>query len=177
MDDIVETSNHFEAFDFLLDRLKEYLSEGWIKKVHAILKRGTSDARKSWFRVRDYKEFPNEVGGRFTSQPEHVARDMQKLIKHYHALEFKQFEDLLDFHVQFERIHPFQDGNGRVGRLILFRECLKHDLVPFMISDDLKYCYYRGLSEWGSQNGFLSDTYLTAQDTFKTYLDYFRIEY
>lgn len=177
VDDIVETSNHFEAFDFLLDTLEEDLSEEWIKSVHAILKRGTSDARKSWFRVGDYKNLPNEVGGRLTSLPECVARDTAALLEQYSSIEQVTFEDVLEFHVRFERIHPFQDGNGRVGRLILFRECLKHEIVPFIISDEMKYFYYRGLSEWGSQNGFLRDTCLTAQDRFKTYLDYFMIEY
>ncbi|NQN74505.1 Fic family protein [Streptococcus suis] len=176
VDDIIETTNHFMAFDFLLDSFQDDLNETWIKEIHAILKRGTSDSRKSWFQVGDYKLYPNEVGGRETTLPEYVESDMQELLRNYHALSPTSFEDILDFHVRFERIHPFQDGNGRVGRLILFKECLKHGHVPFIIGDDMKYFYYRGLAEWGEQNGFLLDTCLAAQDRFKQYLDYFRIE-
>ncbi len=153
------------------------MTEEWIKDVHTILKCGTSDARKSWFQVGNYKSLPNEVGGEQTSLPENVTTDMARLIKKYHSLPLISFEDILDFHVQFERIHPFQDGNGRVGRLIMFKECLKHNHVPFIISDDMKYFYYRGLSKWGDQNDFLLDTCLSAQDRFKNYLEYFRIEY
>ncbi|HEM4388156.1 TPA: Fic family protein [Streptococcus suis] len=176
VDDIIETTNHFTAFDFLLDSFQEKLNEKWIKDIHAILKRGTSDSRKSWFQVGDYKIFPNEVGGRDTSLPEHVESDMQELLNSYHDLSETSFEDILDFHVRVERIHPFQDGNGRVGRLIMFKECLKHGHIPFIIGDDMKYFYYRGLAEWGEQNGFLLDTCLAAQDRFKDYLEYFRIE-
>ncbi|HEM3561847.1 TPA: Fic family protein [Streptococcus suis] len=176
VDDIIEVSNHFTAFDYLIDSFQDELTEKWIKDIHTILKRGTSDARKSWFRVGDYKAIPNEVGGEQTSLPENVTTDMASLIKKYHSLPLISFEDILDFHVQFERIHPFQDGNGRVGRLIMFKECLKHNHVPFIISDDMKYFYYRGLSKWGDQNGFLLDTCLSAQDRFKNYLEYFRIE-
>lgn len=140
------------------------------------MKRGTSDSRKSWFQVGEYKLYPNEVGGRETTLPEYVESDMQELLRNYHALSPTSFEDILDFHVRFERIHPFQDGNGRVGRLIMFKECLKHGHVPFIIGDDMKYFYYRGLAEWGEQNGFLLDTCLAAQDRFKQYLEYFRIE-
>ncbi|HFR3977212.1 TPA: Fic family protein [Streptococcus suis] len=177
VDDIIETTNHFTAVDFLLDSFQDDLNETWIKDVHAILKRGTSDSRKSWFQVGEYKKFPNEVGGRETSLPEDVESDMKELLNSYHRLPGASFEAILDFHVRFERIHPFQDGNGRVGRLIMFKECLKHGYVPFIIGDDMKYFYYRGLSEWGEQNGFLLDTCLAAQDRFKHYLDYFRIEY
>ncbi len=141
------------------------------------MKRGTSDSRKSWFQVGDYKALPNEVGAHETTLPENVASDMKELLSSYHGLWPISFEAILDFHVRFERIHPFQDGNGRVGRLILFKECLKHGHVPFIIGDDMTYFYYRGLSEWGEQAGFLLDTCLTAQDRFKRYLDYFRIEY
>lgn len=177
VDDIIETSNHFTAVDFLLDSFQVELTTDWIKHIHAILKRGTSDSRKSWFRVGNYKILPNEVGGRETTLPENVDAEMEKLIENYVKLSQVRFEDVLNFHVQFERIHPFQDGNGRVGRLIMFKECLKHQHVPFIIDDDMKYFYYRGLSEWGEQNGFLLDTCLAAQDKFKAYLEYFRIEY
>ncbi|MGQ7553692.1 Fic family protein [Streptococcus suis] len=176
VDDIIETTNHFTAFDFLLDSFQDDLNETWIKDIHAILKRGTSVSRKSWFQVGDYKLYPNEVGGRETTLPEYVESDMQELLRNYHALSPTSFEDILDFHVRFERIHPFQDGNGRVGRLIMFKECLKHGHVPVIIGDDMKYFYYRGLAEWGEQNGFLLDTCLAAQDRFKQYLEYFRIE-
>ncbi|HEL2056004.1 TPA: Fic family protein [Streptococcus suis] len=176
VDDIIETTNHFTAVDFLLDSFQDDLNETWIKEIHAILKRGTSDSRKSWFQVGDYKSYPNEVGGRETTLPEKVESDMQELLNSYHRLPETSFEDILDFHVRFERIHPFQDGNGRVGRLIMFKECLKHGHVPFIIGDDMKYFYYRGLAEWGEQNGFLLDTCLAAQDRFKQYLEYFRIE-
>nr|AOP03483.1 Fic family protein [Streptococcus suis] len=176
VDDIIETTNHFTAFDFLLDSFQDDLNETWIKDIHAILKRGTSVSRKSWFQVGDYKLYPNEVGGRETTLPEYVESDMQELLRNYHALSPTSFEDILDFHVRFERIHPFQDGNGRVGRLILFKECLKHGHVPFIIGGDMKYFYYRGLAEWGEQNGFLLDTCLAAQDRFKQYLEYFRVE-
>lgn len=177
VDDIIETINHFTAVDFLLDSFQDKLTEKWIKDVHAILKRGTSDSRKSWFQVGNYKVIPNEVGGRETTLPENVASDMQELLINYHGLQHISFETILDFHVRFERIHPFQDGNGRVGRLIMFKECLKHGYTPFIIGDDMKFFYYRGLSEWGEQDGFLLDTCLTAQDRFKQYLDYFRIDY
>ncbi|HEM5078410.1 TPA: Fic family protein [Streptococcus suis] len=176
VDDIIETTNHFTAFDFLLDSFQDDLNETWLKEIHAILKRGTSVSRKSWFQVGDYKLYPNEVGGRETTLPEYVESDMQELLRNYHALSPTSFEDILDFHVRFERIHPFQDGNGRVGRLILFKECLKHGHVPFIIGGDMKYFYYRGLAEWGEQNGFLLDTCLAAQDRFKQYLEYFRVE-
>ncbi|HEL2720273.1 TPA: Fic family protein [Streptococcus suis] len=176
VDDIIETTNHFTAFDFLLDSFQDDLNETWIKEIHAILKRGASDSRKSWFQVGDYKSYPNEVGGRETTLPEKVESDMQELLNSYHRLPETSFEDILDFHVRFERIHPFQDGNGRVGRLIMFKECLKQGHVPFIIGDDMKYFYYRGLAEWGEQNGFLLDTCLAAQDRFKQYLEYFRVE-
>ncbi|HEM6556620.1 TPA: Fic family protein [Streptococcus suis] len=176
VDDIIETANHFTAFDFLLDSFQDDLNEIWIKDVHAILKRGTSDSRKDWFQVGEYKKLPNEVGGQETTLPENVGLDMQELLRSYHSLSQTSFEDILDFHVRFERIHPFQDGNGRVGRLIMFKECLKHGYVPLIIGDDMKYFFYRGLAEWGEQNGFLLDTCLAAQDRFKHYIDYFRIE-
>lgn len=177
VDDIIETSNHFTAVDMLLDTFQDDLTENWIKNIHSILKRGTSDSKKSWFEVGEYKKIPNEVGGRETTLPENVSKEMQKLLKSYLGLQNTSFEDILDFHVRFERIHSFQDGNGRVGRLILFKECLKHQHVPFIIGDDMKYFYYRGLAKWGNQNGFLLETCLAAQDRFKQYLDYFRIDY
>ena len=142
-----------------------------------MLKSGTSDSRKDWFAVGDYKKLPNEVGGSDTTLPENVAREMEELLRHYNSLRVKAFEDIVAFHVAFERIHPFQDGNGRVGRLILFKECLKHNIVPFIIEDNLKLFYYRGLKEWDHEKGFLMDTCLTAQDRFKAFLDYFRIVY
>ncbi len=146
-------------------------------KYGLVLKNGTSDSRKEWFAVGDYKKLPNEVGGRDTALPEEVADKMKALLTEYNAKEEKTFEDILDFHVKFERIHPFQDGNGRVGRLIIFKECLKYNIVPFIIEDDLKMFYYRGLKEWDSEKGYLTDNCLTAQDKYKVYLDYFRIAY
>ena len=151
VDDIIEVSNHFTALDYLIDSFQDELTEKWMKDIHSILKRGTSDVRKSWFRVGDYKAIPNEVGGEQTSLPENVATDMASLIKQYHNLPMISIEDILDFHVQFERIHPFQDGNGRVGHLIMFKEYLKHNHVSFIISDDMKYFYYRSLSKWGTK--------------------------
>ncbi len=141
------------------------------------MKSGTLDAGKDWFAVGEYKKFPNEVGGRDTALPEEVADKMKTLLAEYRVKKKKTLEDLLDFHVKFERIHPFQDGNGRVGRLILFKECLKHNIVPFIIKDELKFFYYRGLKEWEREKGYLIDTCLTAQDTYKAALKYFRISY
>ena len=152
-------------------------SEGTLANYTKVLKNGTSDSRKDWFAVGDYKKLPNEVGGRDTALPEKVADKMKALLTEYSTKEEKTFEDILDFHVKFERIHPFQDGNGRVGRLIMFKECLKYNIVPFIIEDDLKMFYYRGLKEWDNEKGYLTDTCLTAQDKYKAYLDYFRIAY
>ena len=143
--------------------------------LHLILKSGTSDSRKDWFAVGDYKTMPNEVGGVATALPEEAADKMKVLLTEYNAKEEKTFEDILDFHVKFERIHPFQDGNGRVGRLIMFKECLKYNIVPFIIEDNLKMFYYRGLKEWDNKKGYLTDICLTAQYKYKAYLDYFRI--
>ena len=177
VDDVIETANHFRCIDMIIDHAKSALTEKFIKELHLILKNGTSDSRKDCFAVGDYKKLPNEVGGMETSLPEEVADKMKILLAEYNAKEKKTFEDLLDFHVKFERIHPFQDGNGRVGRLIMFKECLKYNIVPFIIEDNLKLFYYRGLKEWDTEKGYLMDTCLTAQDKYKVYLDYFRIEY
>lgn len=175
VDDIVETANHFKCIDMIIDNAGRKLNEHFIKQLHLTLKSGTSDSRKDWFAVGDYKKLPNEVGGRSTTAPEDVADEIKKLLFSYNKQEEKSLDDLLDFHYIFERIHPFQDGNGRVGRLILFKECLRNNIVPFIIDDDLKLFYYRGLSEWTREKGYLRDTCLTAQDKFKKYLEYFRI--
>lgn len=177
VDDIIETANHFRCIDMIIDYAKSTLTEKFIKELHLTLKNGTSDSRKEWFSVGDYKKLPNEVGGMNTALPEEVADRMKELLMEYNAKEEKTFEDILDFHVRFERIHPFQDGNGRVGRLIMFKECLKYNIVPFIMEDNLKLFYYRGLKEWDSEKGYLTDTCLTAQDRYKVYLNYFRIEY
>lgn len=177
VDDVIETANHFRCIDMVIDHAKMVLTEKFIKELHLILKNGTSDSRKDWFAVGDYKKLPNEVGGMDTTLPEEVAYRIKKLLTEYNAKEEKTFEDISDFHVKFERIHPFQDGNGRVGRLIMFKECLKYNIVPFIIEDNLKMFYYRGLKEWNNEKGYLMDTCLTAQDRYKAYLDYFRIEY
>ena len=177
VDDVIETANHFRCIDVIIDYAKANLTEKFIKELHFMLKMGTSDSRKDWFAVGDYKKRPNEVGGMNTTLPEDVAKEMKALLSAYNEKEEKTFEDILDFHVKFERIHPFQDGNGRVGRLIMFKECLKHQIVPFIIEDNLKMFYYRGLKEWYNEKGYLIDTCLTAQDRYKTYLDYFRIKY
>ena len=176
VDDIVETTNHFRCIDLILDRAKEKLTEHLIKELHGTLKAGTSDSRKDWFAVGEYKRLPNEVGGQETTLPEEVHTKMKELLIEYNAKKQKVLEDILDFHVRFERIHPFQDGNGRVGRLLMFKECLANNILPFIITDNLKLSYYRGLSEWGHINGYLTDTCLTAQDEFKAILDYFRIK-
>jgi len=174
---VAETANHFRCIDMIIVHAKAALTEKFIKELHLILKNGTSDSRKDWFAVGDYKKLPNEVGGMDTALPEEVADKMKVLLMEYNAKEEKTFADILDFHVKFERIHPFQDGNGRVGRLIMFKECLKYNIVPFIIEDNLKMFYYRGLKEWDNEKGCLTDTCLTAQDKYKAYLDYFRIEY
>lgn len=177
VNDIVETVNHFRCIDLIIDRAEEPLSEEHIKTLHGVLKSGTSDSRKDWFAVGDYKRLPNEVGGEDTCAPELVHDSMLQLLDDYNSIEQHSFEDILDFHVRFEKIHPFQDGNGRVGRLIMFKECLRSGIVPFIITDELKMFYYRGLREWGHINGYLTDTCLSAQDQYKTILDYFRIKY
>ena len=169
VDDVIETVNHFRCIDLIIDRAKTALTEKFIKELHFILKNGTSDSRKEWFTVGDYKNMPNEVGGMDTALPEEVADKMKALFAEYNGKKEKTLEDILDFHVRFERIHPFQDGNGRVGRLIMFKECLKYNIVPFIIEDDLKMFYYRGLKEWNREKGYLIDTCLTEQDKYKVY--------
>lgn len=176
VNDIVETVNHFRCIDLVIEHATDELSIDFIKELHKVLKTGTSDSRKDWFAVGDYKRLPNEVGGEETCPPEQVAERMEEMLADYLNGK-RQFEDILNLHVHFERIHPFQDGNGRVGRLIMFKECLCGGIVPFIITDELKMFYYRGLSEWGHVNGYLTDTCLTAQDQYKTSLDYFRIKY
>ena len=177
VDDVIETANHFRCIDIIINQAKAPLSEKLIKELHLTLKNGTSDSRKEWFSVGDYKKLPNEVGGIETTAPEEVPVKIRKLLAEYNSKRNKTIDDIINFHVNFERIHPFQDGNGRVGRLIMFKECLKYNIVPFIIEDNLKLYYYRGLKEWTTQKGYLIDTCLTAQDKYKTYLDYFRIPY
>ncbi|MGI6735585.1 MAG: Fic family protein [Bacilli bacterium] len=177
IDDIVETANHFRCVDLIIDKVNYEITEGLIKELHMILKNGTTDSRKSWFSVGNYKKLPNEVGGKETTKPEDVQKEMRALLDWYKNKKNILFNDIVEFHYRFECIHPFQDGNGRVGRLIMFKECLKHNIVPFIIDENLKLFYYRGLKEWPNEKGYLIDTCLSAQDKFKNYLDYFRIDY
>lgn len=177
IDDIMETVNHFRCIDYVIDHATDKITETHIKQLHLILKTNTSDNHKPWFAVGDYKRLANAVGEEETAQPEEVHKKMKALLATYHAIRKTQFDDILDFHVQFERIHPFQDGNGRVGRLIMFWQCLQSNIVPFIITDDLRLFYYRGIQNWGNINGYLRDTCLTAQDNFKGILDYYRISY
>lgn len=177
VDDIIETSNHFRCIDYIIENTEQRLSEDFIKHLHLLLKSGTSDSRKEWFRVGEYKQYPNEVGGIDTTLPEDVAREMNALLKEYNAIKDKSLEDIVDLHQRFEVIHPFQDGNGRVGRLVMFKECMANGIVPFIITEELKMFYYRGLREWDRVRGFLLDTCLTAQDNYKALLDYFRVPY
>lgn len=177
VDDIVETTNHFRCIDLVIDRAEERLSEAFVKELHRILKTGTSDSSKSWFNVGDYKKLPNEVGGNVTCPPDEVHARMKALLSAYNARPRKSLEDIIDLHQKFEAIHPFQDGNGRVGRLVMFKECLANGIVPFIITEELKLFYYRGLREWGHVNGYLTDTCLSAQDSYKALLDYFKIKY
>lgn len=177
VDDIIETTNHFRCIDIIIERAEEKLTESLVKELHMTLKAGTSDSRKDWFAVGEYKRLPNEVGGNETTSPENVHREMKALLREYDSKKRKTFEDIIDFHQRFESIHPFQDGNGRVGRLIMFKECLSNAFVPFIITDELKMYYYRGLREWNNARGYLLDTCLTAQDSYKSMLDYFRIRY
>lgn len=177
VDDIVETVNHFRCIALIIEGAHTKLTESFIKQLHLILKSGTTDSQKSWFRVGDYKILENEVGGVETTKPAEVAAAIKALLNEYNSKSKITFDDILDFHVRFEAIHPFQDGNGRVGRLIMFKECLKHNIVPFIITEELKLFYYRGLANWKRTRGFLRDTCLTAQDEMKATLDYFGIEY
>lgn len=179
VDDIIETANHFKCIDMIINNAKYKLTEKFIKQLHYnyTLKSGTSDSRKDWFNVGEYKKLPNEVGGKETAKPEDVATKIKALLKDYNQKEEHTLEEIIDFHYSFETIHPFQDGNGRVGRLIMFKECLKNNIVPFIIDEDLKMFYYRGLSEWNNEKGYLTDTCLAAQDKFKKYLDYFKVPY
>ncbi len=177
VDDIVETVNHFRCIDLAIEGANTKLSESFIKQLHYILKTGTTDAHKSWFKVGDYKMIENEVGGSKTVRPEDVASEMKALLADYNSKSKITFDDILDFHVRFESIHPFQDGNGRVGRLIMFKECLKHNIVPFIITEELKMFYIRGIKEWKNERGYLRDTCLTGQDAMKVSLDYFGIKY
>ena len=177
VDDVIEAANHFRCIDLIIDSASYAPSESFIKQLHAVLKNGTSDSRLNWFAVGDYKKVANEVGGKETAEPKEVPAKMKALLADYHSKKTLNFDDLLDFHWRFESIHPFQDGNGRVGRLILFKECLRNGIVPFIISDDLKMFYYRGLQNWPSEKGYLRDTCLTAQDQFKKILDYFSVPY
>ncbi len=177
VNDVLETVNHFRCLDYIIDNADIVLSEQLIKDLHGILKNGTSDSLKSWLAVGDYKQLPNEVGGIETSLPEDVHKHMEKLLNSYNEISDKTINDIIDFHVHFERVHPFQDGNGRVGRLIMFKECLANDIVPFIITDEMKMFYYRGLHEWGHINEYLADTCLAAQDDYQHTLDYFRIKY
>ena len=177
VDDIIETINHFRCIDLIIDRAEERISEGLIKELHAMLKQGTSESRKEWFMIGDYKRLPNEVGGNETTPPNEVRSAMRLLLKEYNAIKQKSLDDILDMHQRFEAIHPFQDGNGRVGRLLMFKESLANGIVPFVITDELKMFYYRGLQQWPRVREYLRDTCLTAQDNYKRLLDYFRIEY
>lgn len=177
VDDILETANHFRCIDYIIDRTNDIVSESMLKQLHLLLKSGTSDARQSWFAVGAYKKLPNEVGGKRTVEPEEVDAAIKALLADYNAVKTKTLDEILDFHHRFESIHPFQDGNGRIGRLILLKECLRNGIVPFIITDELKMFYYRGLQEWPKERGYLRDTCLTAQDAMKATLDYFRIPY
>lgn len=177
VDDIIETTNHFRCIDFIIEHAEEPLTEEMIKRLHAILKAGTSDADRPWFAVGEYKRLPNEVGGKETAAPEDVPAAMGALLQEYTGKRQVSLEEILDFHYRMEMIHPFQDGNGRVGRLIIFKECLAHHIVPFIITEELKMYYYRGLDRWEEVRGYLLDTCLTAQDRYRAILDYFRITY
>lgn len=177
VDDIIETANHFKCIDMIIDNAKYKLTEKFIKLLHYTLKSGTSDSRKDWFNVGEYKKLPNEVGGKKTAKPEDTVNKIKALLKGYNQKDEHTLEEIIDFHYRFETIHPFQDGNGRVGRLIMFKECLKNNIVPFIIDEELKMFYYRGLSEWNNEKGYLTDTCLAAQDKFKKYLEYFKVLY
>ena len=175
LDDILETANHFKLVDYMLDIADKKLTENMIKEFHRILKEGTSNGRKDWFVVGDYKKLSNEVGGLKTTEPKNVERDMKKLLEWYDSLEQVTIKEIIEFHAKFEKIHPFQDGNGRVGRIIAFKECLKNNIVPFIILDKDKLFYYRGLNQYqnNKEKGFLIDTCLNAQDQYTEMLKYY----
>ncbi|MDR3602260.1 MAG: Fic family protein [Desulfosporosinus sp.] len=173
VDDIIETVNHFSCFDYMLTHADEELTEDMIKEFHRLLKRNTSDERKEWFRVGDYKARPNVVGDIKTTAPSKVAGEIQKLLADYHQKKDIKVEDIVDFYFRFESIHPFQDGNGRVGRIIMFKGCLKNDILPFIINHEHKLFYYRGLKEYKSEKGFLKDTCLSSQDQYEVMVSYF----
>ena len=177
VDDVVETVNHFKCVDFVIDNALKPVTEAMIKTLHFMLKNGTSDSRKNWFRVGEYKKLPNEVAGQATCAPKNVKAEMKRLLEQYNKPGKRSFEEILDFHYRFEKIHPFQDGNGRVGRLLMFKECLANDVVPFIIDEKHKMFYYRGLKEWNNEKGFLIDTCLSCQDVYKKWLEYFEIDY
>ncbi len=177
VDDIMETVNHFRCIDYIIDHAAEKITEAHIKQLHLLLKTNTSDSRKPWFAVGDYKRLANEIGGETTTMPEEVHKAVKALLSDYYSIKQVEFDNILDFHVRFERIHPFQDGNGRIGRLLMFWQCLQSGIVPFIITEDLRLFYYRGLQKWGNINGYLRDTCLTAQDNFKALLNYFKIKY
>jgi len=177
IDDILETVNHFRCIDYIIDHADEKITESHIKQLHLLLKSNTSGSQKPWFAVGDYKRLANEIGGEKTVLPEDVHKQMKALIADFNAKKQVNLDDILDFHVRFERIHPFQDGNGRIGRLIMFWQCLQNAIVPFIITEDLRFFYYRGLQNWGKINGFLRDTCLSAQDKYKSLLEYFRIKH
>ena len=177
VDDIVETANHFKCVDMIIDNANKSITEAFIKELHRTLKNGTTDARQDWFAVGDYKRLHNSAVDMYTVQPKDVADKIKALLFEYNSKKEKTFDDLLDFHYRFEFIHPFQDGNGRIGRLLLFKDCLKYNIVPFIIDEELKLFYYRGLKEWTNERGYLRDTCLMAQDKFKKHLDYFEIKY
>ena len=176
VDDIVETTNHFRCIDYIIDNAKKTLTENMIKTLHLQLKSGTSDSTITWFRVGDYKLRGNEVGGETTCPPAEVGKMMKALLEEYNAKETKTIEDVIEFHQKFEKIHPFQDGNGRVGRLIMFKECLANNIVPFIINEEHRWHYYKGLKEWGNEKGYLLETCLSAQDEFRKWLSYFAIK-
>lgn len=173
LDDIIETSNHFKLVDYMIDIADKELTQDMIKEFHKILKEGTSDSRKEWFNVGDYKKLANEAGNMKPTLPKNVQKDMVKLMQWYNPLGKITIEDIIEFHYKFESIHPFQDGNGRVGRIIMFKECLKNNIIPFIILDKDKLFYYRGLKEYKSEKGYLIDTCLNAQDQYSRMLEYF----
>ena len=173
IDDIIEMKNQLSMFDYMLDIAKEPLTAEIIKEFHRILKTNTSDEKKDWFNVGEYKKLANTVGGKDTTNPEDVAEEMKKLLQKYNEKKDVKIEDIIQFHFEFERIHPFQDGNGRVGRMIMFKECLKHSIIPFIIQNDIKQYYYRGLSEFENEKGYLIDTCLSAQDRYKEMVEKF----